>query len=48
MPLYTPGGWAVQPLLDLCMSMIRAKDECMCCMWEGPGCMCVALVCMAW
>lgn len=28
MPISIPAGWAVYPLLDLCISMIRAKYEC--------------------
>lgn len=35
MPFSIPGGWAVQPLLDGCMSMIGAKDERMCLLCVG-------------
>lgn len=35
MPFSIPGGWAVQPLLGLCMSMMEAKDECMCLLCLG-------------
>lgn len=53
MPFSAPAGWAVRLLLDLCMSMIRSKYECVCqvcgrglgaCVWH----LCMWLVILWW
>lgn len=49
MSIFVLAGWAVRPLLDLCMFIIRAKYECVCVcggVYEGGAWMHVCSTCV--